>query len=275
MTADVSTPPATRTVRTFLAVAGAALVATACGSAPLRSVGFGPETLYTAPAALTGQLTVFAAASLTEAFNDAKTSFARSAPSLNLTYEFAGSQTLVTQVSNGAAADVIATADATTMNRLVAAGLVETPRQFARNRLEMVVAPRNPKGVRTLADLARTDLAVVLADPSVPAGGLAKEVLQTAGITVSPRSLELDVKSVLSKVELGEADAALVYTTDVTAARSLVAGVVIPEAQNMDTVYPIAVVTASAHQAAAEAFVDAAVSGPVQAFLQARGFAAP
>ena len=191
------------------------------------------------------------------------------------TFSFAGSQQLVTNVINGAPADVIATADQATMQKLVTAGLVDMPVTFTRNRLEIAVAPGNPKGIHTLADLARSDISVVLAAPAVPAGNFAKQVLATANVTVTPKSLELDVKTVLEKVESGDADAAIVYTTDVAAASGLVTGVDIPDAQNIIATYPIAVVKATVNAAAAAAFVTEAVSGLVQKALLKRGFLPP
>jgi molybdate transport system substrate-binding protein len=224
---------------------------------------------------LTGPLTVLAAASLTEAFNDTKTTLEREHAGLHITYSFAGSQALVTQIVNGAPADVVATADETTMSRLVTAALVETPTVFAHNRLEIAVAPGNPRGIRGLADLAAPNLTVVLADPSVPAGKFAQQALQKAGVTVTPKSLELDVKSVLQKVAIGEADAGIVYVTDVTAAGATVAGVPIPDTQNVIATYPIAVVKATTHHAAAAAFVTEIVSGVGRQALRKHGFLGP
>ncbi|MEY2588490.1 MAG: molybdate transport system substrate-binding protein [Acidimicrobiaceae bacterium] len=220
-----------------------------------------------------GALTVLAAASLTESFNDAKPILERDG--LSITYSFAGSQSLVTQLQQGAPADVIATADQSTMQKLVDAGLVDPPTVFARSSLAIVVAPGNPKGVKSLADLARSDLAVVLADPSVPAGKLAQQVLDKAGVKVVPKSLELDVKSTLTKVTSGEADAAIVYVTDVRAAGAKVAGVTIPDEQNAVASYPIAVVKATGNRTGAEAFVNSARHGPVQDALMGRGFGPP
>jgi molybdate transport system substrate-binding protein len=224
---------------------------------------------------LTGSLTVFAAASLTEAFNDAKTKLQTAHTGLSITYSFAGSQVLVTQVKNGAPADVIATADMATMQTLVAAGLVDTPTTFARNKLEIVVAPGNPKHVTGLTDFARSNLKVILEDPSVPAGKYGRQALQAQGITAHPVSLPLDVKSEVLAVEQGNADVGIVYVTDVSSAASAVTGVPIPDSQNVIATYPIAVVKATTNVAAAQAFVDDAVGGTGQQALLARGFLAP
>jgi molybdate transport system substrate-binding protein len=244
-------------------------VAAACGRSPSAAP---PSPSGTAPA-LGGPLTVLAAASLTEAFTDVRTSLQREHPGLSISDSFAGSQQLVAQIQQGAPADVVATADTASMDALRSAHLVDAPLVFAHNRLEMVVAPGNPRGVRTLADLARPDLTVVLADPSVPAGRFARQALQKAGVTVRPRSLELDVKSELQKVALGEADAGIVYVTDVAAAGSRVTGVPIPDDQNVVATYPIAVVSATRHRRAATAYVGVIVSGQGERALRARGFA--
>jgi molybdate transport system substrate-binding protein len=207
--------------------------------------------------------TVLAAASLTEAFTELG----------GATFSFAGSQALVTQIQQGAPADVFASADEAHMKTLVDAGLVETPRTFARNRLEIAVAPGNPKHITGLADL--THVTVVLADRSVPAGTYATQALAKAGVTVQPRSFELDVKSALTKVVSGDADATIVYETDVRAAGNKVTGVVIPDAENVVATYPIAVLKHAPHHAAAEAFVDLVLGATGRQVLQRRGFLAP
>ncbi|MBV8692559.1 MAG: extracellular solute-binding protein, partial [Actinobacteria bacterium] len=143
------------------------------------------------------------------------------------------------------------------------------------NKLQIAVAPGNPKHITGLADLAKADLRVVLVDPSVPAGTYSQQALSTAGVTVKPKSLELDVKSALAKVTSGEADATIVYVTDVKASAGKADGVDIPDNQNVIAVYPIAVVKASTHHDAAAAYVDEIVSGTGQKALQARGFLPP
>ncbi len=258
--------------RIALLVASVAFVASACGSS---SKPASSSTTTTKPL-LSGSLNVFAAASLTGAFDDEKQKLAASDHGLSLTYNFAGSQALVTQIQQGAPADVFASADEKNMQKLVDAGLVEAPKRFARNKLEIAVAPGNPKHVTGLADLERPGVTLVLADASVPAGKYARQAFQKAGLPApKPVSNELDVKSALSKLTLGEADAVVVYVTDVKAAGSKVAGVVIPDGQNVVAIYPIAVVKASKNLQAAEAFVDEIVSGTGQQALQARGFLPP
>lgn len=245
-----------------------AITVTGCGASPTAPAA-------TATGSLTGPLTVFAASSLTKAFSAASTTLEAGNPGLDITYSFAGSQQLVANLEAGAPADVIATADLTTMGKLVAAGLVATPLTFARNRLEIAVQKGDPRHIRTLADLANPALSVVLAAPSVPAGALAMRALHNAGVTVTPKSLELNVEAALEKVESGDADAAIVYATDVASAATLVDGVAIPDNQNVVTAYPIAVVSSGRHRAAAEAFVDDAISGTLQDALRAHGFLPP
>lgn len=221
---------------------------------------------------VSGSVTVFAAASLTEAFEDEAATLRTDYPDLSITFSFAGSGALATQIEQGAPADVVATADAASMKRLTDAGLVESPVTFARNRLEILVAPGNPLGIATLADLARVDVKLVVGDESVPVGKFASQALRAAGVTTNPVSKEADVKAVVAKVTLGEADAAIVYTTDVTAAGSNGEGVPIPDAQNVTAEYPIAIVKATDNRAAAAAFVDEAVRGSGQDALRSRGF---
>ncbi len=209
-------------------------------------------------------LTVLAAASLSEAFEDLGRGTA-------VTYSFAGSQQLVAQVEAGAPVDVVATADPDAMDRVARAGLVETPRTFARNRLAIAVEPGNPQRIEGLADLARNGLKVVLADPAVPAGRYAGQALERAGVRVRPVSLELDVKAVARKVAAGEADAGIVYATDVVAGSA----VAIPDAANVLVTYPVAVARAPANRRAAEAFVDRLLGEPGQDALTAHGFLLP
>lgn len=218
-----------------------------------------------------GSLNVFAAASLTGAFQSVNGAVDGS----RVTYDFAGSNTLVTQIEQGAPADVFASADVANMDRLVREGLVDKPVTFARNKLEIAVAPGNPKHITGLADLANPGVSVVLAAPGVPAGDYAREVLSKMHLRVTPRSLETDVKSALAKVVSGEADATVVYATDVTAAGASVTGVSIPDALQPPITYPIAVVKSSGHKAAARAFVESVVSGAVQNALRAAGFLPP
>jgi molybdate transport system substrate-binding protein len=147
-----------------------------------------------------------------------------------------------------------------------------TSHVFARNKLEIVVAPGNPRGITGLADLAKPGVIYITEAPTVPAGKYALQALKMAGVTVTPKSLETDVKSVVSKIELGEADAGIVYTTDVTAAGAKVAGVPIPDADNVIATYPIVTVKGSTNATAAGAFIAFVLSATGQAKLQSFGF---
>ncbi|MGH9164192.1 MAG: molybdate ABC transporter substrate-binding protein [Acidimicrobiales bacterium] len=249
-----------------MAALALALAAGACGS---QTGGGEDKNPAVGPS---GSVTVFAAASLTESFTDEQTTLKTEAPGLAITYSFAGSGALVTQVQQGAPADVVATADTDSMKRLTDAGLVEVPVTFARNELEILVAPGNPKQIKGLPDLARDDVIVVVEDDNVPAGRYSAQALSAAGVTVRPVSKEPDVKSAVAKVTSGEADATIVYVTDVKAAGSRGQGVEIPDQQNVRAEYPIAVVKATRNHAAASAFVDAMVRGSGQDALARRGF---
>ena len=212
-----------------------------------------------------GSVTVFAASSLTNAFGDIGKSYDTNGG--HATFSFAGSQDLVAQVQNGAPADVIATADTTTIGQ-VASQLVSPAKPFARNTLVIVTAPGNPKRIKSLADLAKPHLQVILADPTVPAGKYAAQALTDAHVSVHPRSLELDVRSVLTKIELGEADAGIVYVTDAKSAGSKVATV--PVANS-----PVASYEIGALDTQGQAFVEAVLSTAGQAVLARYGFLPP
>jgi molybdate transport system substrate-binding protein len=250
--------------RVFPVVAALAVAVSGCSSSSTKTT-----------AKLTGSLSVSAASSLTGAFNAARTTLTAANAGLSITYNFAGSNTLVSQIQQGAPADVFASADAKNMDKLVTAGLVDKPVTFAKNKLEIAVEPGNPKNITGLADLAKPGVSVVLEAVGVPAGDYARQVLAKKGVTVTPKSLETDVKSALAKVTSGEADATVVYVTDVAAAGAKVTGVTIPDADQPAITYPIAVVKATKNLPAAQAFVDSAVSGDVQKALEAAGFIAP
>ena len=215
-------------------------------------------------------LNVYAASSLTESFNAVGAAFHGAHPDIAVRFNFAGSPTLVTQIENGAQADVFASADTTNMDKVRTDGFTATtPAVFAHNELELVVAAGNPKHIASLTDLARPGVVYIAAGPAVPAGKYAAQILTKAGVKVTPKSLETDVKSVVSKIELGEADAGIVYVTDVKAAGDKVAGVAIPDGDNVIATYPIVAVRSSA---AADAFVRFVTSPDGQAILQRYGF---
>ncbi|MFZ9629724.1 MAG: molybdate ABC transporter substrate-binding protein [Ilumatobacteraceae bacterium] len=202
---------------------------------------------------------VFASASLTEAYTAIGDAFMAAHPGVEVTFNFAASSELAAQIADGAPADVLATADTTTMqvaiDGLAAAGAeAPSPAQFATNSMQIVVGPGNPKGVEGLADLADPDLLVVLCAVDTPCGTYAATVLENAGVAVTPVSFEQNVKGVLSKVTSGEADAGIVYRTDVIAAGADATGVDIDAAVNVVAEYPIAALTGDL-AAAFEAFV--------------------
>ncbi|HEY6469364.1 MAG TPA: molybdate ABC transporter substrate-binding protein [Candidatus Dormibacteraeota bacterium] len=250
--------------------ATAALALAACGGASSGSAGTSAS-----PDPFSGSITVLAASSLTSAFNTAEQGLELDHPGFKATYSYAGSQALVTQILSGAPADVIATANTDTMAQLTAKNLVQTPVAFCRNKLEIAVAPGNPLGIKTLADLNNPGVKLVVGDPSVPVGEYVTDIEASDHITFNPVSLQLSDASVLEQLESGDANAALVYVTDVAGAGSKVTGVQIPDDQNKIGTYEIAAVSASSNLPAAEAFVASAVSGVIQAELIAAGFVPP
>lgn len=229
-----------------------------------------------APEAVEGEVLVFAAASLADAFDRIAETFTEANPEANVTFNYAGSQALATQLTEGAPADVFASANARQMKVAADAGLLDGEAEvFTSNLLAIAVEPGNPLGVAGLEDLADPDVTLVLAAPEVPAGQYAVEALASTGVTVTPSSLENDVRAVLSRVELGEADAGIVYASDVTSAGDSVEGVAIPAAQNIVATYPIAALDGAPNPAGAAAFVALVRSEEGQAVLAEFGFTAP
>ena len=214
---------------------------------------------------------VLAASSLTEAFTAIGQRFHREHPSVRMAFEFAGSSALVRQLHEGAPADVLATADNTTMEQAAAAGDTVAPHVFAHNRLEIVVPRGNPKEVAGLADFGRLRI-VALAAPSVPAGRYAAEAFARAELPVPPASQEPDVRAVLTKVELREADAGVVYVTDALAAGDRVTRVTIPPEDNIVASYLVAIARRSRHRSEAAEFVAAVRSPSGQRALGRFGF---
>ena len=230
----------------------------------------------TSNAPLAGSLTVFAGSSLTDAFKKAGDEITKSNPDARFTFNFGSSSTLATQITNGAPADVFASADDANMQKIVDAKLTDgAAAPFAGNRLQIVVAPGNPKRIAGVADLARPDVVLVLAAPTVPAGKYALEALTKAGVSAKPVSQEVDVRAVLNKVSLGEADAGIVYVTDVKSAPGRVTGIDIPDQQQVIARYPIAVVKDSKSARLAHGFVDYVLSPAGQSVLAEFGFSKP
>jgi molybdate transport system substrate-binding protein len=250
-------------------LAVAALLA-ACGSSTTGS------TSSTAGRHLSGSITVFAAASLTEAFGDIGTKFEHDHPGTTVTFDFGASSALAAQIGQGAPADVFASADDANMSKLTTPStLVGRPADFARNQLAILVAHGNPHHVTSLGDLPEPGLTVVLCSPQVPCGRYAEQVLGTAGVTITPRSYEADVKGVVTKVATGDADAGIVYVTDARAAADETTSVAIPASQNAIATYPIAVTSASTNPKLATAFVEYVRGDPGQTVLARFGFDRP
>jgi molybdate transport system substrate-binding protein len=252
-------------IRLAAVLAVAALTLAACGGDDNSGGSSGAQS--------PSEIKVFAAASLTAAFTKIGEDFTAANGATKVTFNFAGSQALATQIQQGAPADVFASADIPNMDKVK--DLVGTPQNFASNQLQIVVEKGNPKGVKGLEDLANPDLKVVLAAPEVPAGRYAAEALGKANVTVKPVSQEDNVKAVVNKVALGEADAGIVYVTDVTAGGDKVEGVDIPEDLNVLATYPIATVKASKAQDKAQAFMDLVLSDQGQQVLKQYGFLPP
>ncbi|MEK7426268.1 MAG: molybdate ABC transporter substrate-binding protein [Actinomycetota bacterium] len=228
------------------------------------------------PGAASGDVLVFAASSLTEALTQIAVAFTSANPAVGVSFNFAGSGELVTQIEQGAPADAFVSADDTTMARLVGAGeAAGEPVSIATNTMAIIVEPGNPKRITSVADLADPDLIVVLCAATVPCGKGAATILANAAVEVTPSSLEDSVKGVVTKVELGEADAGIVFATDVKGAGDDAVGVVIPASVNVINHYPMVVTAASRNPEAAQAFIDF-VAGPAgQAMLGQYGFLAP
>jgi molybdate transport system substrate-binding protein len=244
-------------------VAGCAGTATGdTGAAPRSSDG-----------GLTGTVTVFAAASLTDVFGKLGDQLMADNPDLHVQFNFAGSSALATQLTQGAPADVFASANEKQMTVVTDAGLQGAdPTVFTENVLEIAVPKGNPGHVTGLADFGNPDLTLAVCAPDVPCGAAAAAVFADAGITAQPDTEEEDVKAALTKVQLGEVDAALVYATDVRAAGSDVEGIPFPEAEREINSYPICTLKAAPNPGAARAFVDLVTSDEGQRALADAGF---
>jgi molybdate transport system substrate-binding protein len=258
---------------TIIAAGLAAAAVAGCGSGTSGSqAGAAPSK---SASAVKGTITVFAAASLKEAFTTIGQQFQAAHPGVKVTLSFGASSALATQIINGAPADVFASASPKNMQQVVSAGDAASPVTFASNTAEVATPPGNPGHVTSVADLAKSSLKVALCQPQVPCGAVAAAVFKNAKLTVKPVTLQPDVKSVLTQVELGNVDAGVVYVTDVRAAGTKVRGVVIPASENAATAYPIAPISKSANLAAARAFAAYLTSPAGQAVLTAAGFAKP
>ncbi|GGD67091.1 molybdate ABC transporter substrate-binding protein [Microbacterium murale] len=225
---------------------------------------------------LTGELTIFAAASLSGAFDELSAEFEKQQPDVDvLPISYDGSSVLATQLIEGAAADVFASADEPNMAKVTDEGLADDASAFATNIMQIAVAPGNPHEIDGLEDLTDTSLLTVLCAPEVPCGNASHTLLDAAGLALTPASEEQNVTAVLTKVKSGEADAGLVYRTDVTAAGDEVEGVEIEGAEKATNVYPLTTLADAQNAPAAQAFVDFVLSDAGQKVLADFGFGAP
>ncbi|WP_344137917.1 molybdate ABC transporter substrate-binding protein [Pedococcus bigeumensis] len=266
--------------RPLLALATAGLLATAaCASGSATDdarQGGGSSSTASGSGRLTGTVTVFAAASLTKTFTEIGAEFEKAHPGVQVRFNFAGSSDLVAQLQQGAPADVFASADTTNMAKATGDSLTAAaPVDFASNTLEIAVPPGNPAGIASLADLAAPGVKVVLCAPAVPCGAAAAKVEAAGKVDLKPVSEEQSVTDVLGKVTSQEADAGLVYVTDVKAAGDAVEGVELAESAAAVNTYPIATLRASKNPAAAQAFLEAVTGEPGRRILAAAGFARP
>jgi molybdate transport system substrate-binding protein len=260
------------------------LLLVACGRSTTSSTSSGGSTPTTASQAPV-TLNISAASSLTESFNTIATQYKTVHPNVTLKYNFNGSQILVQQIINGAPADVFASADTTNMQKATAAGLVTTPRIFAQNKITVVIPASNPGKINSLKDLAKKGEKIVVAAPAVPVGKYGLQVLDNMGkssqygpayesaVKANFVSQEDNVKAVVQKVQLGEADAGIVYLTDAeTAAANKVKLIDIPDNFNVIAQYPIAAVKSSKNATEAQDFVQYILSSSGQSVLEKYGF---
>lgn len=251
--------------------AAALLLTAACGSDD-----DGDDNGSQPSSGVSGTVNVFAAASLTESFTQIGKDFEAANPGTKVTFNFAGSSALANQINQGAPADVFAAASPATMKTVTGAGNNDgEPSTFVKNQLVIAVAKGDPKGIKTLADLTRSGTKVALCAKEVPCGSAAEKALDAAGVQLKPVTLEQDVKAALSKVKLGEVDAALVYRTDAKAAPDDVDGLEFPESAKAINDYPIVLLKDAPNKPAAQAFIAWVEDAKGRAVLTGAGFQAP
>ncbi|MBE3000527.1 molybdate ABC transporter substrate-binding protein [Nocardiopsis sp. HNM0947] len=280
------TPPSSRIPRRdtpALSLIAAAtcltLAATACGGGESDEDGQGQDA-----GELSGELDVFAAASLTDVFEDLAADFEAEHPDVDVVLNFAGSSELAVQINSGAPADVFAAADTATMGQVTddlgldpdwAGEHGEDGALFATNTLQIAVPPDNPAGIETFDDLAEDGTDVAFCADEVPCGAATAEAMEAAGTDITPVTYEEDVRAVLTKVELGEVDAGLVYTTDVVSAEDRVEGIDFPEAEEAVNDYPIGLLSGAQNPEAGEAWIEHVLGEDGAAELDAAGFGTP
>ena len=253
----------------------ATLVLAACTSSGTTSPG-GSAAGASPSGKLSGTVTVFAATSLTDAFNQIGAAFEKANPGVTVKFNYQGSSSLATSINQGAPADVFASAAPANMTTVTDAGnAVGTPKIFASNTGEILVETGNPKKITSVKDLANPAIKVVVCAPEVPCGHVAQEIFTNAGVTVKPVSEETNVGGVVTKVTLGEADAGIVYVTDAKENASKATGVPIPANQNATTEYPIVQVKDAPNAKAADAFISYVLGPDGQQVLASFGFMPP
>jgi molybdate transport system substrate-binding protein len=266
--------PALRLTLALTLAAGLGLGA-ACASEKPRPSTADTASTTTTRAALTGNLTVLAAASLTESFNEIGKAFEALHPGTKVIFSYDASSALATQANSGAPADVFASADQANMKKVTDAGNARDPRVFAHNRLAILVKKGNPKKVASLKDLDKSGVTFVLCAVEVPCGKYGAQALAKVGVKAQPKSLEQNVKAVVTKVATGQVDAGIGYVTDGKAAASQVDTVEIPAELNVVAEYPIAVLKQSTNPNLAYAFVDYVLGPDAGAILAKYAFTGP
>ncbi|MEU8846658.1 molybdate ABC transporter substrate-binding protein [Streptomyces sp. NPDC048564] len=265
-----------RTLQVAGAGAAALLALSACSSSDdASSTTSGSSGSASSSGKLSGEVTVFAAASLKESFTTLGKEFEKQHPGTKVTFSFGGSDSLAASITGGAPADVFASASPRTMKIVTDAGASGTPSTFVRNELEIATLRGNPDKIASLKDLTKPGLKVVLCDKEVPCGAAAQKALEASDLKLTPVSYEQDVKAALTKVELKEADAAVVYKTDVHAAGDKVEGVEFPESDDAINDYPITLLKDAQNAEAAQAFITLVQSAEGQQVLTAAGFLKP
>jgi len=257
-----------------LLAAGCSSSASSPAAAPASTAAAGGSA--SAAQKVTGTVVVFAATSLTKAFDKIGDQFEAANPGVTVKFNYNGSSSLATSINQGAPADVFASAAPSNMKTVTDAGEASgTPKDFATNSGEIMVEKGNPKHIKSVSDLANSAIKTVVCAPEVPCGQVATAIFKNAGVTVKPVSQETNVGGVVTKVTLGEADAGIVYVTDVKANEAKATGVTIPASQNDVTSYPIAQLKSAPNAAGAAAFISYVLGPQGQAVLASFGFAPP
>jgi molybdate transport system substrate-binding protein len=268
-----------RALRLLALASVPALLVAACGGDDDDAADTGDDSTATAAAAeasaLEGDITVFAAASLTDAFDEVGAAFEEANPDVNVEFNYGPSSGLREQILEGAPADVFASANTSNMDQVVEGGAAEDAENFVTNQLQIAVPAGNPGDVDGLDDFANADLLIGLCAEDVPCGEFGREALDNAGVTPEVDTNEADVRALLTKIESGDLDAGIVYITDVLAAGDAVEGIDIPADDNVTATYPIAALTDAGNTEVAQAFVDFVLSDDGQEILTSHGFDSP